>query len=91
MADGSWGREAELLYVILLVIFLIQFLVILAALIFAFFLARPEVPLTGNSLRKMTERRHPYTHQRNIFASGIESHLESEIPKLPQLCATVLK
>jgi hypothetical protein len=36
-----------MLYLILLVIFLIQFLVALGALMFVIFLARPEVPLSG--------------------------------------------
>jgi flagellar biosynthesis/type III secretory pathway M-ring protein FliF/YscJ len=36
-------------YLILLVIFLIQFLVVLAALIFALFMARPEVPLSADA------------------------------------------
>lgn len=37
-----------MLYQILLVFFLIQFLVILGVLLFAIFFARPEVPLAGN-------------------------------------------
>ena len=37
-----------MLNLILLIIFLIQFLVVLGALIFVIFLARPEVPFTGN-------------------------------------------
>jgi len=42
------------LYLVLLIIFLIQFLVVLAALMFAIFLTRPEVPLSGDSLLKAT-------------------------------------
>ena len=37
-----------MLYVVLLVIFLVQFLVALGALTFAVFLARPEVPFSGD-------------------------------------------
>jgi hypothetical protein len=52
------------LYVVLvlLIIFLIQFLVVLAALIFAIFLTRPEVPLSGDSSLKATtaEGRHRF-------------------------------
>ena len=36
-------------YLILLVVFLIQFLVVLGALMFAIFMARPEVPLSGDA------------------------------------------
>ncbi len=53
-----------MLYVvlILLIIFLIQFLVVLAALVFAIFLTRPEVPLSGDSSLQptTTERRHGF-------------------------------
>jgi hypothetical protein len=35
------------LYLVLLIIFLIQFLVVLGALVFVIFLARPEVPFSG--------------------------------------------
>jgi hypothetical protein len=37
-----------MLYLILLIIFLIQFLVVLGALIFVIFAARPEVPFSGD-------------------------------------------
>jgi hypothetical protein len=37
-----------MLYLILLIIFLIQFLVVLGALIFVIFVARPEVPFSGD-------------------------------------------
>jgi flagellar basal body-associated protein FliL len=40
--------EDEVLYLILLIIFLIQFLVVLGALIFVTFVARPEVPFSGD-------------------------------------------
>jgi len=43
-------REDELFYLVLLIIFLIQFLVVLAALMFAVFLARPEVPFSAGGL-----------------------------------------
>ena len=43
-----------MLYLVLLIIFLIQFLVVLTALMFAIFLARPEVPLSGDSSLKAT-------------------------------------
>jgi len=48
------------LVLVLLIIFLIQFLVVLAGLVFAIFLTRPEVPLSGDSLLKATttEGRH---------------------------------
>jgi len=36
-----------MLYLIMLIIFFIQFLVVLGALIFVIFFARPEVPLSG--------------------------------------------
>lgn len=41
-----------MLYLILLIFFLIQFLVVLGALIFVIFLARPEVPLLGDGPQK---------------------------------------
>jgi len=43
-----------MLYLILLVIFLIQFLVVLVALSFVIFTARPEVPFSGNGMKKRT-------------------------------------
>jgi hypothetical protein len=45
-----------MLYVVLLVIFLIQFLVVLGALTFAVFLARPEVPFLGGGLMERTAK-----------------------------------
>ena len=39
---------------ILLVIFLIQFLVTLGALVFVVFLARPELPFSGNGSQERT-------------------------------------
>ena len=53
-----------MLYVVLvlLIIFLVQFLVVLAALVLAIFLTRPEVPLSGDSSLEATttERRHHF-------------------------------
>jgi hypothetical protein len=43
-----------MLYLILLVIFLIQFLVALGALMFIIFVARPEVPLLGDGSQERT-------------------------------------
>ena len=43
-----------MLYVVLLIIFLIQFLVTLTALMFAVFLARPEVPFSGDGALEAT-------------------------------------
>ena len=43
-----------MLYLVLLIIFLIQFLVVLGALTFAVFLARPEVPFLGGGLMERT-------------------------------------
>ena len=37
-----------MLYLIMLIIFFLQFLVVLSALIFVIFFARPEVPLLGH-------------------------------------------
>jgi hypothetical protein len=54
-----------MLYTILLIIFLIQFLVVLGALIFVIFLARPEVPFSGDiSQERPTpdDRDHPPPH-----------------------------
>ena len=47
-----------MLYIVLvlLIIFLIQFLVVLTALMFVVFLARPEVPLSGDSSLKATTK-----------------------------------
>ena len=42
-----------MLSVLLLIIFLIQFLVVLGALMFVIFLARPEVPLLGACRRQI--------------------------------------
>ena len=42
-----------MLFSFLLVFFLIEFLVILGALVFALFFARPEVPLAGDGLEEM--------------------------------------
>jgi len=47
--------EGEKFYLILLVVFLIQFLVVLGALIFVIFTARPEVPLSGDAGLEKTE------------------------------------
>ena len=47
---GSNGEGGRIVYLVLLVIFLIQFLVVLAALMFAVFLARPEVPFLAGRL-----------------------------------------
>ena len=41
---------------VLLITFLIQFLVVLAALMVGIFLIRPEVPLSGNSSLKATTK-----------------------------------
>ena len=49
-------------YLILLVFFLIQFLVILGVLIFAIFFARPKVPLSGDG----TQERPPDREQRSF-------------------------
>jgi hypothetical protein len=43
-----------MLYMILLIIFLIQFLVVLGALIFVIFVARPEVPFLGDGSQERT-------------------------------------
>lgn len=43
-------REDELVYVVFLIMFLIQFLVVLAALTFTVFLAHPEVPFSRRRL-----------------------------------------
>jgi hypothetical protein len=52
------------LYVVLLIIFLIQLLVALGALMFAVFLAHPEVPLTGDGSLGTTakEEKHRARH-----------------------------
>jgi len=42
--------EVKIFYPILIVFFLIQFLVVLGALVFVIFMARPEVPLAGYDL-----------------------------------------
>jgi hypothetical protein len=42
------------LYLALLIVFLIQFLVVLGALMFVIFLARPEVPFSGDKSLKAT-------------------------------------
>jgi len=39
-------------YLIMLIIFLIQFLVVVGALMFVIFFARPEVPLSGRGLQE---------------------------------------
>jgi len=41
-----------MLYLIMLIIFFLQFLVVLSALIFVIFFARPEVPLLGHGLQE---------------------------------------
>jgi len=49
-----------MLYLILLLVFLIQFLVILGALLLVIFTARPEVPISGNGMKERTALRdHP--------------------------------
>ena len=67
-----------MLYVvlILLIIFLIQFLVVLAALIFAIFLTRPEVPLSGNSSLEATP-----TECRHRFFSSLRKWITSTMGK----------
>jgi flagellar basal body-associated protein FliL len=52
--DGKCCVEGRMLYLILLVIFLIQFLVVLVALSFVIFTARPEVPFSGNGMKERT-------------------------------------
>ena len=59
---------------ILLIVFLIQFLVVLAALLFAIFLTRPEVPLSGGSSLKAatTEGRHGFfSYLRKLISSAL--------------------
>ena len=63
-----------MLYLVLLIIFLIQFLVVLAALMFAIFLTRPEVPLSGDSSLKATTtkgRHHFFLCLRECITSAI--------------------
>ena len=49
-----------MLYLILLLMFLIQFLVILGALLLMIFTARSEVPISGNGMKeRTTPRDHP--------------------------------
>ena len=60
--DRKRCPEGKVLYLILLVIFLIQFLVVLVALSFVIFTARPEVPFSGNGMKERTapdDRDHP--------------------------------
>ena len=60
-------------YIVLLIIFLIQFLVALGALMFVIFLARPEVPLSGDGALKKTcdrDRLHPHPPEEKGSASG---------------------
>ena len=45
-----------MLCVVLLIIFLVQFLAALTAMMFVVFLARPEVPLSGDSSLKATTK-----------------------------------
>ena len=67
-----------MLYVvlILLIIFLIQFLVVLAALLFAIFLTRPEVPLSGDSSLKAAT-----TEDRHRFLSSLRKWIISAMGK----------
>ena len=65
-----------MLYIVLvlLIIFLIQFLVVLTALMFVVFLARPEVPLSGDSSLKATTtkgRHHFFLCLRECITSAI--------------------
>jgi flagellar basal body-associated protein FliL len=64
-----------MLYLILLIVFLIQFLVVLGALMFVIFVARPEAPFLGGGEQERTipeDRDHLSTHPRegNSPASG---------------------
>jgi flagellar basal body-associated protein FliL len=74
-----------MLYLILLVIFLIQFLVVLGALMFVIFVARPEVPFSGDGEQERTapeDRDHLPTHPRegNSAASGKNAWRSSRNP-----------
>jgi hypothetical protein len=64
------------LYLVLLIIFLIQFLVVLAALMFAIFLTRPEIPLSGDSSLKATT-----TQGRHHFFPCLREWITSAIGK----------
>jgi hypothetical protein len=52
--DIALRSEAEMLYLILLAFFVVQFLVIVGVLLFAIFFSRPEVPLKGKGGREGT-------------------------------------
>jgi hypothetical protein len=83
-----------MLYLILLVIFLIQFLVVLGALMFVIFVARPEVPYYGDVAQERTapeDRDHLSTHPReeNSPASGKNAWRSSRKPT-KQVMATRL-
>jgi hypothetical protein len=74
-----------MLCLIVLVIFLLQFLVALAALMFAVFLARPEVPfLARNTLEAITPAGHhhfsPCLPERKTSASGKNALRSSRKP-----------
>jgi len=59
---------------ILLIIFLVQFLVVLAALLFAIFLTRPEVPLSGDSSLEATTTEGRYgflSYLRKLISSAL--------------------
>jgi hypothetical protein len=66
------------LYVVLvlLIIFLIQFLVVLTALMLVVFLARPEVPFSGDSSLKATT-----TEDRHHFFACLRKWITSAIGK----------
>lgn len=76
-----------MLYVvlILLIIFLIQFLVVLAALMFAIFLTRPEVPLSGDSSLKATttEGRHHFFLSLRKWITSAMGKRASRSPRKP--------
>jgi hypothetical protein len=97
--DRKCRVEGKMLYLIMLVIFLIQFLVIFGVLMFVIFLARPEVPFSDKDSEEWPakdDRDHrpprppegkPPTSGKNISRSSSKPTKQVMATRLPALAA----